>query len=245
MKQWMDRVFYPACRDNWDNEAFRQTILARLRPEHHVLDLGAGAGIVVETRFPGHVAKMCGVDPDPRIIDNPYLDEAHVGFGEKIPYDENTFDLVFSNNVLEHLENPADVFSEVARVLKPGGVFMTKTPNRRHYVPLIATCTPHWFHQWVNKLRGRDAEDTFPTLYRANCRKDQEHHGCTAGLPLSTLQFIEGRPEYLRMSAPTYLLGWMYERIVNSVSHFESFRCVMISEFQKPENVMISNRNVA
>jgi glycosyltransferase involved in cell wall biosynthesis len=31
------------------------------------------------------------------------------------------------------------------------------------------------------------------------------------------IELIEGRPEYLRFSAPTYLLGWLYERLVNRV----------------------------
>ncbi|MEI2780661.1 MAG: hypothetical protein V9H25_05130 [Candidatus Competibacter sp.] len=44
------------------------------------------------------------------------------------------------------------VFREVARVLKRGGVFLFKTPNKTHYMPTIARLTPHRFHQFVNRI---------------------------------------------------------------------------------------------
>jgi hypothetical protein len=53
-------------------------------------------------------------------------------------------------------------------VLKPTGILLFKTPNALHYMPLIARMTPHGFHRFVNKLRGRATIDTFPTRYRVN-----------------------------------------------------------------------------
>ena len=44
----------------------------------------------------------------------------------------------------------------------------------------------------------------------------------------------EGRPEYLRFSAPTYLLGWLYERLVNKVPGLWRFRVLLIAELRKP-----------
>ena len=117
-------------------------------------------------------ASVCGVDLDPRVVDNPMLDEGRIANADGIPYEDARFDVVFSDNVLEHLDEPLQVFLEVARVLKPGGVFLFKTPNLWHYMPTIARLTPHWFHQYVNRLRGRAEVDTFPTRYRANCLRD-------------------------------------------------------------------------
>ncbi|EGV20657.1 Methyltransferase type 11 [Thiocapsa marina 5811] len=106
------------------------------------------------------------------MVENPYLDEGRVGVGESIPYPDGSFDLVFADNVLEHLPDPARVFAEVARVLRPGGVLLGKTPNKWRYVPLIAQLTPHAFHRWVVRWRGRASDDVFPTGYRANSRAD-------------------------------------------------------------------------
>lgn len=230
----LDRFWYPKHQDNWDNQAFREEVLRSLRPGARLLDLGAGAGIVSHMNFRGMTGQVCGLDPDQRVLHNPYLDEACIGHGEAIPYADAYFDVVIANNVLEHLDQPLAVFEEVARVLKPGGLFITKTPNRRHYVPLIAALTPHWFHQLVNTWRGRAADDTFLTRYLANTPQEIRRHGTQAGLDLIQVSLIEGRPEYLRMTAPTYLCGWFYERAVNFVPGLSIFRCVMISTLRKP-----------
>lgn len=168
------------------------------------------------------------------MADNPYLDEGRVGVGESIPYPGASFDVVLADNVLEHLPDPAAVFAEVARVLRPGGVFLGKTPNKWHYVPLIARLTPHGFHRWVVRWRGRGGEDVFPTRYRANSPGDLRALAAGAGLEVVRIDLIEGRPEYLRFSAPTYLLGWLYERVVKRVPGLAWLRVLLVVELRKP-----------
>lgn len=234
--RWLDAKLYPNHARNWDDELFRKRILEHL-PEgtrKQVLDLGAGAGIVAQMNFKGIARRICGVDPDPRVAANPYLDEGKVGFGESIPYGDGEFDLVFADNVLEHLPNPEKVFAEVFRVLRRGGVFLAKTPNKSHYMPAIARMTPHAFHQWVNGMRGRSTEDTFPTRYLANTPADIRQLAAKTGFKVEMIDLVEGRPEYLRFSALTYLGGWMYERLVNTVPLLNRFRIVLVMELRKP-----------
>src|SRR5262249_27975188 len=171
---------------------------------------------------------------DKRVTENPYLDEGKQGFGEAIPYADESFDLVLADNVFEHLESPQQVFSEVARVLKPGGLFLGKTPNRCHYMPLIAQMTPYWFHRWINKKRGRKEIDTFPTLYRANTQRDLQRLATSAGLIVDSIRLAEGRPEYLRFSVAAYIFGLAYERLTNIWQALASFRILIIAVFWKP-----------
>lgn len=233
--EWIDRRFFPAFGKNWDDHIFRERILARLSKDSIVLDLGAGAGIVDQMNFRGHACRICGVDLDPRVTENPYLDEGLVADGATIPYPDCTFDVVFSDNVLEHLAEPRVVFEEVARVLKPGGLFMFKTPNRRHYMPFISRLTPHWFHRYVNRKRGRASEDTFPTHYRANSRADVALLAAATGYSVDSIELIEGRPEYLRIFAFTYVAGLIYERLVNAFSALSGFRILLIGALRKNE----------
>lgn len=234
--KYFDNKFYPDYSDNWDDWLFRESILDRLEPDHTLLDIGAGAGIIKSMNFKDFAGKVVGLDPDPRVKDNPYLDEGYIGFGEHLPFDDNTFDIVIMDNVAEHLANPRKVFSEIFRVTKPGGVLLFKTPNRFHYMPLVAMLTPVAFHRYFNKLRGRQAEDTFPTQYKANSKGQVNKLAEIVGFMSPRFRFIEGRPEYLRMNFILYSIGLAYERITNLHDIFERFRVLMICELVKPEN---------
>ncbi len=230
MVERLDARWYPGIEKNWDDDLFRKRILAALSDDTVLLDVGAGAGIVEQMNFKGKAARVCGVDPDERVAENPFLDDARVGTAESLPYSTDTFDVVVSDNVLEHLADPEAVFREVARVLRPGGRFLFKTPNVFHYMPTIARLTPHAFHQFVNRLRGRESEDTFPTLYRANSAGRVKRLAERTGFEVAAIERIESRPEYLRLSAPTYFLGFLYERVVNSTRFLEALRVLLIGE---------------
>ena len=230
----LDRPLYPHHSERGIHAHFRARILARLKPEHVLLDLGAGRGFRPAMDFRGLAARLCGGDPDPCVLENACLDEAKVLDGPTLPYPDDTFDIVVSDNVLEHLEDPAAVFAEVARVLKPGGRFLAKTPNKWHYVTLIAATTPAAFHRFYNERLGRRSEDTYPTLYRANSERDVRRLAKGAGLETVEIEHFEGRPDYLRTWAPAYVLGWAYERIVNAIAGLRMVRLVLIIELRKP-----------
>lgn len=230
----IDQALYPAFQRNWDDTLFRERILAHITQAASVLDLGAGAGILPQMNFRGLAREVCGVDLDPRVTQNPMLDEGRLADANSIPYEDERFDLVFSDNVLEHLDQPLLVFKEVARVLKPGGVYLVKTPNKWHYVPTIARLTPHAFHAYIAGLRGRSGDDTFPTRYKANCRADVQKLAEQSGLTVERIELIEGRPEYLRLSWPTYLAGAAYERAVNASDALAGLRVLLVGTLRKP-----------
>ena len=46
-----------------------------------------------------------------------------------LPFEENTFDIVFSNHVLEHIEDDKKAMNELYRVLKPGGMGIFQIPQ--------------------------------------------------------------------------------------------------------------------
>jgi SAM-dependent methyltransferase len=232
---WLDTRLYPEFQDHWDDSLFRAEIMRALRSNDHVLDLGAGAGLLPEMNFKGVSRSVCGVDLDPRVGANRNIDAVCVADAEALPFADQVFDIVFSNNVLEHLSRPERVFREVGRVLRPGGRFLIKTPNRSHYVPLIAMVTPQRFHVWFNRLRGRAGDDTFPTRYRANAPRDIERLAAGSGFLVERLSLIEGRPEYCRIAVPLYLAGAAYERLVNMLPVLRRFRVLLIGVLRKSE----------
>jgi ubiquinone/menaquinone biosynthesis C-methylase UbiE len=62
-------------------------VLQTIRPEHHVLEIGAGSGRGRQnhTEIRGKVARIVGIDPDPNVLSNPYLDEAYEGKADALP----------------------------------------------------------------------------------------------------------------------------------------------------------------
>jgi predicted nicotinamide N-methyase len=55
-----------------------------------VLDIGAGAGIVSQMNFKGLARRIHGIDPDPRVLENPYLNQASIGNAEHIPHEDKS-----------------------------------------------------------------------------------------------------------------------------------------------------------
>jgi SAM-dependent methyltransferase len=234
--EYLDSAVYPQYTSNWDDEMLREAILEVIEPDSRCLDYGAGRGHLEHLDFRGRASDIAGIDPDSCVLENPFLNEARVLdlTTNRIEYPDSSFDLIYSDNVLEHLENPDETFAEMFRVLKPGGRFLAKTPNACHYMPLIARFAPQWFHGFYNRLRGRDEIDTFPTRYRANSRKRIEQLARTNGLEVVSIRLIEGRPEYLRGFFLTYLAGIAYEKVVNSSKTLAFARCVLQIDLIKP-----------
>lgn len=190
------------------------------------------------------VARVYGIDPDQSVATNPWCTAVCVARGEQIPFRDSSFDIAYACNVIEHLEDPLEVFKEAYRVLRPGGCFFVKTPNKSHYVPMLAMLTPYRFHRWYNEVRGREAEDTHPTYYKANSRLALKRLAAQTGFQVVSIEQIEGRPEYLRLSTPTYLVGWLYERVVNSSQIFADLRVLLIAEFRKPRRELVAESQV-
>ncbi|MDG2383080.1 MAG: class I SAM-dependent methyltransferase [Pirellulaceae bacterium] len=233
--RWIDRTFYSDYESKWDEKLLRDCMLKVLTPESRLLDLGAGRGALPQTNYKDHCAFVAGVDPDPAVLTNPHLHDAKVQEAPDylIPYPDESFNVVVSNSVIEHIRDPNAFFAEVNRVLTPGGIFVAKTPNLFHYMPTVARFTPHWFHAFYNKLRGREEEDTFPTTYPCNGKGKVAKTAKASGFDVVKIDIIEGRPEYMRLTAATYFCGLAYERFVNLSPIFESFRIVMIFHVRK------------
>ncbi len=230
---FIDRKFYSQFPVNWDNKLFREKILAVIKPQDIILDLGAGSGYVKEMNFKNEAYEVTGIDLDPGISKNPFLHQYVLGSVYDLSGFENgKFDVIICNSVVEHIENPEKFVSELSRVLKPGGYFLAKTPNRNNYMPLVARLTPLSFHKWYNKKRGRPEEHTFPTCYRLNTPRTIKKYFSEEVFEKIRIETFEGPPSYLRINFIFYLLGWLYERTVTYL-RLDSLKMVIIFSAKK------------
>ncbi|MCA1597812.1 MAG: bifunctional 2-polyprenyl-6-hydroxyphenol methylase/3-demethylubiquinol 3-O-methyltransferase UbiG [Chloroflexi bacterium] len=147
---------------------FRSVLVERLGRDPRglrALDVGCGGGLLAE-EFARFGCAVTGVDPSELSLETARTHAAasglaidyRMGSGEALPFDDAAFDLVYCCDVFEHVDSVERVIAEIARVLRPGGVFLYDTVNRTLLSRLIIVGVaqewpatrflPHSLHDW-------------------------------------------------------------------------------------------------
>ena len=133
-----------------------------------VLDAACGEGYG-SALLARHAAQATGVDASPEAVAmarRRYGAAANLeyreGRCEALPVDDASVDLFVSFETLEHLEAPRALIAEAARVLRPDGLFMVSTPNKRVYTDESGYHNPYhpselYESEFVDALRERYA----------------------------------------------------------------------------------------
>jgi arsenite methyltransferase len=106
--------------------------LGRIEPGETVLDLGCGAGtdLLIAAQMAGPEGRVIGVDMTPTMLDRARNSaaamgltnvELHASLIETLPLPDAWVDVVISNGVIDLVPDKDTVFSELDRVLRPGG----------------------------------------------------------------------------------------------------------------------------
>jgi SAM-dependent methyltransferase len=106
--------------------------LGRLEPGERVLDLGSGAGTdsLVAALMVGGLGRVTGIDMTPGMLARARTAAGELGAtnvefveaeAEQLPFPDASFDVVISNGVIDLIPDKDAVFSELHRVLVPGG----------------------------------------------------------------------------------------------------------------------------
>jgi SAM-dependent methyltransferase len=182
---------------------------ALARGQTEALDAGCGIDASLTRKFAAK-ASVVGIDlcsglpPDLRVV---------TGDLSKLPFRDDTFSLIFSRSVFEHLAQPELVMQEFQRVLRPHGTCIILTPNKFDYSSIVAAVTPQWFHQWfVRKIYSSAAVyDTFPTLYRANTPGFFRSLTKGNGWQLNRISGVRHYPANLIFSTLLFRFGVFYD----------------------------------
>lgn len=174
------------------------------------LHLGAGRDRHELGQHLEGTGEVVALDPDTDALARNRTSERLAGDGQRLPIAADSFDLVFSEYVFEHLPDPAAALTEIERVLRPGGSFVVLVPNPNHYYARLANLTPFWFHRlWFRLLRVEDhEEDRYPTQYQWGTYSDVRS---IDGLELENFTSFPGPTSYTRI-LPVHVLFTLFDR---------------------------------
>lgn len=179
-----------------------------------VLDIGCGNGNFVIDELRDHFLSVVGVDMDANAVTKNVTCEKVVLYdGHKLPFPDQSFDVVLSLWVLEHVQDPKEFFAEVSRVLRPGGFFGFVTPNKRSaLVGVRRLLHSSISNRLVTWLYGREEKDIFPVLYRTNSIKDISCFAKELGLSPSFLHENQD-PTYTSFGKMSYYLSNLFSSL--------------------------------
>lgn len=176
---------------------FRDVLVTQLQIDprgRKVLDVGCGGGLLAE-EFARLGCQVIGIDPSASSLatarahaQQAGLDiDYRVGAGEDLPFADASFEIVYCSDVLEHVNDLEKVIAEIARVLKPGGVFLYDTINRTFPSKLVmikllqeweaTSFMPANLHDWRAFIKPRE----LLALLKVNGLESREFTGLNPG----------------------------------------------------------------
>jgi SAM-dependent methyltransferase len=215
-------------------EIFERKVQQLLAPDDTLLDAGCGRTAPVLAKFRGRARRLIGIDVvdfDSGVVDV----ELHHCDLARIPIEDRCVDIVMARSVMEHVVDPARVYGEIYRVLRPGGRFVFLTANLWDYASVIAMVIPNRLHPWlVSKTEGRKQEDVFPIAYRTNTRRAVERWSGQAGFELEQFSYLGQYPSYFMFNGFLFFLATGYEKLISRLPALNVLQGWIFVTLRKP-----------
>ncbi|MHB8143275.1 MAG: class I SAM-dependent methyltransferase [Thermoleophilia bacterium] len=215
---------------------YLETLSGLLTEDSVVLDAGCGhEGIFSRSELNSRARRKTVIGVDSGADKNPYMDEQHVADLAALPFPDNTFDIIVSEWVAEHVAEPVKVFAEFSRVLRDGGHVVLLTPNRNNPLVWLGGAIPSAFKDWLlRSMLKKDDRDLFPVYLRMNTPAAIHRHAKTAGFDELFLKTYPN-PEYFMWNSRLLQLVLRLEQRMIAWQWPRRFNMYILAAYSKPQ----------
>lgn len=226
--------FYPLAGRR--EHRMRNAIEERLPSGGRFLDAGSGPYLGMARHFVRTAEVSVGMDLEPfhrRMLETGAL--AVRGNLAALPFASASFDVISLRSVLEHIENPTDVFRGMARVLRRGGWIVALAPSRWYFASIIGRLVPETAGRRILEFAvGPTVHDNYPVYYRANTPRAVARAARAAGLEMVEARVCPNPPGYLKFSPVLFRLGILYDRAVGAFRATRALQASFLYLLRKP-----------
>lgn len=212
---------YKTEHHDWDDSMVLLTnaVRERISNKPTVLDFGCGRGNFVVDEIGNVFAEKIGLDASlDATTGNTSMNRIVINNDNALAFPDQTFDIVLSLWVFEHVEHPDHVFKEISRVLKPGGFFAFVTPNRNSLlITLRRYLSKHFADRILKRLYGREEEDVFNVFYRANTVSAIKSLAAKTGFTIEVLK-ENADPSYTAFNNFTYRCSVWFTKLFGTLA---------------------------
>lgn len=230
----------------WNQQIYGTVLQKYVNGQTRWLDLGCGWRLLgkdlepIEDSLVAAAKSVVGCDMDfQSVLKHRNIKRLVLGSADVLPFEEGSFDLVTCNMVVEHFSDPGKAFSEMSRVLAPGGYLIVHTPNLLNYAVFLNHTVMRWIPrksvlaliQWADK---RKEDDIFVTFYRANTARRLARVCGQFGLREESHRLLTPPRPFLSFFAPLALIQILLMRMTMS-RYFRRFGATILMVLKSDE----------
>ncbi len=207
------------------------------QPQVKVLEAGCGSTTRIEQM---NKFQITGIDISQKQLDrNSHISKKICGDIQKYKFENESFDLIISWYVLEHLKYPKNAMMHLTEALKLDGLIVLALPNIWSVKGLVTKLTPTaihiWYYKHILKRENAGKNDTGPFrtyLKKAISPSNIQRFAKNNGLKTVLLKFITN--EYMYKRSKSNLIILMIQELFSIIAYI-----VSLGQVQKKNNDFI------
>ena len=211
------KVYFDSIAEDW--ETIRQGFfpplvrekaidIAALQPGQRALDVGAGSGFLTEGLLAAGLQVVASDQSEAmlqelrRRLGNPESLQCLVGDAAALPLAGGSFDAVFANMVLHHMEDPGQAIGEWSRLLRAGGVLVVSDLDAHSHEFLRSEQHDRWLGFQREEIRDwlqeGGLEEITVNCAGADCCSNSGYSGEKASISIFIASGRKGSPREAR-----------------------------------------------